>query len=98
MSESKFTKGPWKIYGDWGIQPESAKSDENIFATFESVTLDNGNNNGFDNAHLICAAPSMYKFIEIFIVMVEHGNTDCVTVNETMADEARLLLAKARGT
>lgn len=50
MSETKFTKGEWQVWGDWAIK--DCTSAENLIATFED-----GN---FDDAHLIAAAPDMY--------------------------------------
>lgn len=61
MREIKFTKGPWKLYGDWGIQQESAKGDEKIFAQFSHDAECESTEEGFANAFLIKAAPDMLE-------------------------------------
>ena len=59
--EAKFTKGPWKIYGDWGIQPASANGDEKIFAQFSHDAECESTQEGFANAYLIESAPEMFE-------------------------------------
>lgn len=54
MSEAKFTKGPWKVWGDWAIK--DCTPDENLIATYE--------HGEFANANLIAAAPEMYEMLE----------------------------------
>lgn len=64
MRELKFTKGPWKLYGDWGIQQETAKGDEKIFAQFSHDAECENTEEGFANAKLIVAAPEMLEALQ----------------------------------
>ncbi|AKA61250.1 hypothetical protein [Pseudoalteromonas phage H103] len=63
--KAKFTKGPWKLYGDWGIQPESAKGDEKIFAQFSHDAECENTEEGFANANLIVVAPEMLEALQL---------------------------------
>ena len=95
--EAKFTKGPWRVFGDWGIQ---AKNEVSCLATFEFTRLDDGTSNGFDNAHLIAAAPDMYKLLQKFLPMDEDGNGwdfQYIEGSEHLGEQVVKLLAKARG-
>ena len=65
MRDLKFTKGPWKLYGDWGIQQESAKGDEKIFAQFSHDAECENTEEGFANAFLIQAAPDMLEALRL---------------------------------
>jgi len=79
---SKFTGGEWEVFGDWGIRAK--KSDRQLcentcHATFE---YDRPNTTeGFANAHLIAAAPSMYKEIESDIYELEERLFDVSKVS-----------------
>lgn len=62
MSEAKFTKGPWRVNGDWMI----VDSTDRLIAQFEPLNdeLSNGNTKeSFGNAALIAAAPEMYEML-----------------------------------
>ena len=59
MSEAKFTKGEWIVYGDWAIK---RKGTTEILASFEERGFNN--QEGFANAHLIAVAPEMYAMLE----------------------------------
>lgn len=63
--ETKFTKGPWKIYGDWGIQPANAKGDEKIFAQFSHDAECENTQEGFANSYLIKSAPEMFEALRL---------------------------------
>lgn len=84
---SNFTKGEWKVYGDWGINTGDSTE---CHATFEN----------YGDAHLIAAAPAMYKLLEKFLPMDGDGNGwDFVydEGSEHMGEEVIALLSKARG-
>ncbi len=88
--KTKFTKGEWEIFGDWGIRAKRSErqlADNNCHATFEYDR--GGSDEGFANAHLIAAAPDMYAFIDSLI--------DSGLVYGDDVDTAQELLAKARG-
>lgn len=74
--ETKFTKGPWKLYGDWGIQPESAKGDEKIFAQFSHDAECENKQEGFANAHLIKSAPDLFEALLLARKCVGHHMLD----------------------
>lgn len=60
---AKFTKGPWGVHGDWMIVDSSGR----LIAQFEPLNDDLSNANtpeSFANAHLIAAAPEMYKALD----------------------------------
>ncbi len=62
MSEVKFTKSPWKFNSHDGSITDCTKA-ENEIATAQ---LDDWHHlgMGYANAHLIAAAPEMYKFLD----------------------------------
>jgi len=89
MSQAKFTKGLWKVHGDWMI----IDSTERLIAQFEPLNDDISNGNtaeSFANAYLIAAAPEMYDFIEY--VAKAH-----LKEGTQVHSDAMRLLAKARG-
>lgn len=56
----KHTKGPWVVFGDWGIKD----TDGRIIATFDALNSDLSNGNSdesFANAALIAAAPDLLE-------------------------------------
>lgn len=98
--ETKFTKGPWKTYGDWGIQPASAKKDEKIFAQFSHDAECGNTVEGFANAHLIEAAPEMYEALRLARKCVGHQLVDLNHDGNTMISIREIIDAvmdKARG-
>lgn len=89
MSQTKFTKGPWKVYGDWMIIDSNGR----LIAQFEPLNdeLSNGNTaESFANAYLIAAAPEMYE-------MLERVAQTALPETGALFDEVQRLLAKARG-
>ena len=87
--ETKFTKGPWKIYGDWGIQPAGAKGNEKIFAEFSHDAECDNTQEGFANAYLIKSAPEMFealrlarKFVGNQIVDLNKDGNTMVSIKE----------------
>lgn len=86
--ETKFTKGKWAIFGDWGICKNGWETD--LIATFEPRGV--GQKEGFANAHLIAAAPEMYNLLER---LTSHDNCKKDIIH--LLGEADNLLAKARG-
>lgn len=97
--ETKFTKGPWKIYGDWGIQPADAKGDAKIFAQFSHDAECDNTQEGFANANLIKSAPEMYEMLKRqselmdFLDKQTHPNIELDAVKHAIDK----LLAKAQG-
>ena len=82
--ETNFTKGPWKLYGDWGVQPASAIGDEKIFAQFSCDAECNSPREGFANAHLIRAAPEMFEVLRLTRKCVGHQLIDLDRDGNTM--------------
>lgn len=63
MIVSKFTPGPWAVYGDWGIEDSSGR----LIAQYEPLCsgIDLGNTKeSFANARLITAAPDLYEALD----------------------------------
>lgn len=98
--KTKFTKGGWEIFGDWGIRAK--KSDRQLcenecHATFEYDRGSEGE--GFANAHLIAAAPDMYhklkEMAELLTALnpLTHANIEL----DCQVYEIEQLLTKARG-
>jgi len=94
MSEPKFTKGPWEIFGDWGIKAEGAKD---CLATFENQISDKGENEGFANAHLIASAPIGFALGELVIKMCDHHEGLSPTEVGILYEAAASFVKKARG-
>lgn len=86
MKETKFTKGEWQVSGDGlnvnsgGCRVARAYSGSNI-AYVQPARA---------NAHLIAAAPEMYKLLEDYLMK-------CNFVYGENYDEVEELLKKARG-
>lgn len=59
MSNTKFTKGEWKVYGDWGVS-----YGENKFIA--EASGDVGSEERFYNLRLISAAPDLYEALRCF--------------------------------
>lgn len=91
---SEFTKGPWAVFGDWGITDIGGR----FIAQFEPLSDDISSGNSsesFANANLIAAAPDMYETLQSII-----NTWDGPLYRHEMApniDKARKALAKARG-
>ncbi len=97
---SNFTKGEWKVYGDWGINTGDSTE---CHATFEN----------YGDAHLIAAAPDMYAMIKELAHELNLAIDECneyraksITpptesepdyIDKQTVHEAQVLLAKARG-
>ena len=65
MSETKFTTGPWFIDGQ-GIGPKSFADDQSYGITMPVAYIEEYDwpEDHRANAHLIAAAPDMYKALE----------------------------------
>lgn len=93
--KTKFTKGEWSIFGDWGICKNGRETE--LIATFEPRGV--GQKEGFANAHLIASAPEMYEMLERqsklmgFLDAQTHANIELDAVKRAIDK----LLAKARG-
>jgi hypothetical protein len=74
--KTNFTEAPWKFYGDWGIQPESAKSDNRIFAQFSHDAECEDTKEGYANAHLILAAPKLLSTLVLARKYVDNSLVD----------------------
>lgn len=83
----KFTEGPWRVSEKRGEYIDIRHSDESKGAMSLNLALVTSRLNWLEeaeaNAHLMAAAPDMYKFIK---VLADRG--------DVLAEE---LLAKARG-
>lgn len=89
MSETKFTKGEWRVdvcrlTGVASVIPEKG------MYTHDSICLCMGDK---ANAHLIAAAPDMYKMLEITMNILNGDDFE----NEVSNQDIKELLAKARG-
>ncbi len=78
--KAKFTEGEWFVNG-YEIQSKTYSIELAKVTVF---------NEGKANAHLIAAAPDMYKMLELLVLGDSINDT-------TIDDEVRMLLAKARG-
>jgi len=67
------------------------------WADSESLTVDISLDEQFANAHLIAAAPEMYKMLNELICHFEYGNSDHFELNDEKIEPIKLLIAKARG-
>lgn len=90
---SEFTKGPWAVFGDWGITDISGR----FIAQFEPLSDDISSGNSsesFANANLIAAAPDMYEALEeaLKAMLINGFDPDCVPVVKL-----KYTLKKARG-
>jgi hypothetical protein len=116
MTETKFTPGPWRIKegGNIGNVVEAHVGEDDFGETWKCVALyqsalpkeqrfvyPDEPENAEANAHLIAAAPSLYKVLERAVELVE---TEVIRVRpsdrETLMDwltNANTELAKARG-
>ena len=96
MSEKKFTPGPWVVYRHLPTDVVVSKSGECSLATLDCGCGDRKTRRA--NAHLIAAAPELYKALEEMsscLSDIISGN-DWGAVEEYL-DDARAALAKARG-
>lgn len=88
----KHTKGPWVVFGDWGIKD----IDGRIIATFEALNDDLSNANSdesFANAELIAAAPDLLEALKgLYTNLFTDG---FVTIDHM--EKARAVIAKAEG-
>jgi hypothetical protein len=91
MSETKFTRGPWRVdaYG-CVIQSETIGGGEVIRAGGVALCVNEGEPKY--NRYLIAAAPEMYALLEKFKDFAVRQGWQHVLINE-----AETLLAKARG-
>ena len=82
--ETKFTKGPWSIWGDWAIK-DTTKAN-NLVATFEQMSC---YDETFSNARLIAAAPEMFQALRLArkcvgsqLVDLNHDGNTMVSIKE----------------
>lgn len=87
MSETKFTKGEWKVSG----ASISCKGSGYI-AKALPVYMDKQERTA--NAHLIAAAPEMYELLELAISYIDGDSIEDFIYNYK---DIKKLLAKARG-
>ena len=100
MAETKFTPGPWSIFGPLSDKHEPAYrvSAERTLSLTVSPCPDgfvHGENKA--NAHLIAAAPELYEALEEIVenaVVYYEGSMD---IYSEAIENARNALAKARG-
>jgi len=98
--ETKFTKGNWSI-DDTRVNGKHVESswcvsvDGCSLATVTSgPTFGTTDSTQKANAHLIAAAPDMYKLLN---ELNEHMNSDSCANSDEWIDDIKSLLAKARG-
>ena len=92
MSESKFTKGEWKI--------TLCDASVSVWSGDDSITMPKSlnypneyRNEVIANAHLIAAAPEMYEAMQEFIARVDKGE---IRSKKTYI-QFKSILKKARG-
>jgi len=90
MSEEKFTVGPWGISLSNGLK---IWSKDKLIACVKMPQHCFSSHNSTADAHLIAAAPEMYRMLEDSIDALRASNA----CGEDFPDEVLLLLAKARG-
>ena len=92
MNEIKFTKGEWEVV----IGDEVSKSTLRVFGGVVCVSY-NGHQceESIANAHLIAAAPEMYKMLDL--ITDSSNMEDAEHALRENFQEALKLLAKARG-
>ena len=83
MSKAKFTESPWEI--DTSQHRIFVHSDDGLICEVSS---------DLEDAHLIAAAPEMYKMLENVLSYIEDDNIEGFIEHY---HEAKDLLAKARG-
>lgn len=98
MSETRFTKAPWRVNGDWMI----VDSTDRLIAQFEPLNdeLSNGSTKeSFANAALIAAAPEMYEMLDSIRQCLEWGYSHDEIAGQLLdyTNGLKVLLSKARG-
>lgn len=102
MSEEKFTKGEWFVMKNVAGSLE-VETTSNEYLCISIATDDADCTNGpitLANAHLIAAAPEMYKLLQQFIPCDEDGNGNFLYndgEDDPIGQLVEPLLAKARG-
>src|SRR5690554_3359102 len=95
MTETKFTPGPWETYlvdRDVVVIRKMTHDGEQELQQIARCT------SGFDNAHLIAAAPELYAIVDRLVNYRASENDGVPLVdNDRFFDEAMEALAKARG-
>ena len=108
MTDTKFTKGKWSTSyrkdSDGMYSQDVYDSNGKAICSCSWYQIDKGNGNTTtnreDNAHLIAAAPAMYKLLQKFLPMDEDGNGWDFQYNEGSEElgvEVVKLLELARG-
>lgn len=80
--ETKFTKGEWCIFGDWGIIKNGWETE--VIATFEPRGA--GQKESFANAHLIKTSPKMYEMLESLRENYGANDPTGIEIDELLAD------------
>jgi hypothetical protein len=96
-NNTKFTKAPWSIGGDWQIND----SNNRLIAQFEPLNDELSNANtpeSLANAQLIICAPEMYYLLDSIRQCFEWGYNEIELADELLGYKQRLieLLSKAR--
>ena len=98
-NKPKFTPGPWKAHGtadqDFVTTEWEAKRGPDFPLTPEYICKC-GNDNGFNNANLIAAAPAMYELLDRIKGMLEFCKLEN-SIDANTEHEIDALLKKARG-
>lgn len=103
MSEAKFTKGEWLAWDERvGIIDESDSQANGMMMEVAYIEKYDFPDEYMANAHLIAAAPEMYKEIKRDIESLHCKLIDAITIGESSSikhdiERKSKLLAKARG-
>jgi len=86
--KEQFTQGDWEAkdwssHGDWGVEC----GESSICCAFGASKKNEA------NAHLIAAAPKMYKMLENAMCLLAENDKEC----KALSKEIRSLRAEARG-
>ncbi|MCH9646071.1 MAG: hypothetical protein K0U08_05445 [Proteobacteria bacterium] len=101
-TKTKFTKGEWRVVGNTFIYALN-DNEVNQFTCLVQTSVGGANDEELmANAHLMAAAPKMYKGLEFFIEYLKCLILDTETKEEVNAlnhkiNEINQLLAEARG-
>ena len=95
MSNKKFTPGPWHAHDGWGEQDYVYYKTQNQTASniiCKVFTRPKTNKRGCPDAHLIAAAPDMYKELERLSTLFRKN---AIYLDER--EKIETILRKARG-
>ena len=113
MSEAKFTKGPLVAVvdgsGSWCVEFDCGPWRDGEYLSFSTTSASNDDDEDIctgatarANAHLIAAAPEMYKEIEREYSALLYEIQNCINIEKVkilkaVAERKSRILAKARG-